>query len=366
VNILFLTTHLNTGGITTYLLTMAEGLVRRGHHVHVVSSGGNMERDFTVVGVRILVLNIKTKSELNPKIYFALPCLKKYVCEHSIDILHAQTRITQVMGRILKVLTGCPYISTCHGFFKTRYSRRLFPLWGDKVIAISCQVEDHLTSDFRVPAERVQLIVNGVDLEVFQPLDEEQRKAVRAKFGFGKDPLIGIIARLSDVKGQDVLIKSMRVVVDEIPDARLLIVGEGKMKDQLEAMVDQLGLRSHVRFISIVNRTAELLPAFDVFVMPSRQEGLGISIMEAQAAGVPVVASRVGGIPSLIVDGETGRLVPPEDSHALAEAILNLLQDKAQRENISLSAREFIRKMYSADRMVEETIKLYQRYTKKL
>jgi len=117
---LFLTTHLNTGGITSYLLTLTKGLIARGHKVYLISSGGNTEEEFEAMGVRLHNLNFRTKSDISPKIYFSIPIIKSYINEYKIDIVHAHTRITQIMGCILKFNTKIPYLSTCHGFFKTR------------------------------------------------------------------------------------------------------------------------------------------------------------------------------------------------------------------------------------------------------
>ncbi|MCK5180215.1 MAG: glycosyltransferase family 4 protein [Candidatus Omnitrophica bacterium] len=360
MNILFLSTHLNAGGITSYLFTMSKGLIRRGHQVHVATSGGNMEKEFSSIGVKLLTLNIRTKSELDPKIYFALSLLAKYIRENEIDLIHAQTRVTQVMGAWLKKLTGKPFISTCHGFFKTRLSRRVVPCWGDCVIAISTAVEKHLKDDFKVREERVFLIESGIDLEQFSLIDQSSRKELRARFDLGNAPVVGIVARLSDVKGQDILVEAMSRIVRDIPDAQLLLVGEGKMERALRENVERLNLNDHVRFFSIVDKTYEMLSLFDIFAMPSRQEGLGLSIMEAQAAGLPVVASRVGGIPSLIEDGNTGVLVEPENPDELAGAIVKLFGDRARMNTIGMAGREFIKETFSADKMLDKVIYLYQ------
>jgi len=361
VNILFLSTHINTGGITSYLFTLAKGLTKRGHSVHMASSGGNMEKEFLSAGVRIINLNIRTKSELDPRIYLALKSLKQYIKENSIDIVHAQTRITQVMGSLLKKSTGQPFVSTCHGFFKTRLSRKLAPCWGDAVIAISSAVQHHLAADFRVDQHKIHLIESGIDLNEFTPVDETMRTQHRNRFNLGKEPIIGMIARLSDVKGPDILIEAMHGVLRHVPNAKLLLVGEGKMEGELRTMVKRLELDEHVRFFSVVNHTREMLPLFDIFAMPSRQEGLGLSIMEAQATGLPVIATRVGGIPSLIEDGKTGILIEPENSEALAEAIVKLFEDEDRLGMIGSAGRKFIQQNYSSDTMVDKTIALYQR-----
>ncbi len=171
---------------------------------------------------------------------------------------------------------------------------------------------------------------------------------------------MGIIARLSEVKGQDILIKAMKIVHEQITDAKLIIAGEGRTEPLLRKMVKESKLERNILFYPLTNKTAEILPLLDIFVMPSRQEGLGISIMEAQATGVPVIASRVGGIPSLIQDGKTGFLVEPENFAALAQTILTALRDQDRLAQVASAGREFIRNNYSADTMVEKTLTLYK------
>ena len=360
MNILLVSTHLNTGGITSYLFTLTKGLVKRGHSVHVATSGGNMENEFLSAGAKLINLNIRTKSELDPRIYLALKPLKDTIEKNDINIIHGQTRITQVMGSLLQRATGRPFVSTCHGFFKARLSRKWAPCWGEAVIAISSAVERHLAEDFAVARQKIHLIESGVDTDEFVPVDGTLKQELRNRFNLGNDPTLGMIARLSDVKGPDILIESMKYVCAHIRNARLLLVGEGRMEKGLRAMVDRLGLMDHVRFFSIVNKTNEMLSLLDIFVMPSRQEGLGLSIMEAQAAGVPVIASRVGGIPSLIKDGVTGILVEPENPVALAKAIIKLFEDKNRMSAIGKAGRVFIQRNYSADRMIDKTVKLYE------
>lgn len=360
MNVLFLTTHLNIGGITSYLLTLSKGMLERGVRVHIASSGGDLADEFSALGAQLLNLNIRTKSELDPRIYRALPLLKRYVRQHAIDIIHTQTRITHVMGVCLSRLTGRQHISTCHGFYKIRLSRKIFPCWGNAVIAISAPVQKHLRDDFRVPEDRIALIPSGVDIRSFTPLSVELKEQSRRKYNLGDESVIGSIARLSDVKGQDILIEAMKAVHEQIADAKLIIAGEGKMEPALRGMVKRLGLEQNVFFYPVTCKVPEILSVLDMFIMPSRQEGLGLSIMEAQAAGVPVVASRVGGIPGLIKDGKTGFLVVPENPAVLAQTIITALRDKDRLARIAKAGREFAREHCSADTMVEKTLTLYK------
>lgn len=361
MNILYLTTHLNTGGITTYLLTLSKGLVQDGHRVFIGSSGGNMLGEFTTLGVEHFELNIQTKSELDWRIYACLNKVGKFIRDNDIQVIHANTRVTQVMGTLLRYLTGVPYVSTCHGFFKPRLSRRIFPCWGDKAIAISPAVRQHLLDDFKVRLERVEKVESGVDLENFKPFSAGLRRQNRKILGLSdKDIILGMVARLSDVKGQDILIQALPDVIQEFDQVKLLLVGEGKKEEDFKRLVAELGMTRHVIFFNDVNEAKFYLSVFDVYVNPSRQEGLGLSVMEAQACGLPVVASNVGGIPTLISSNKTGFLVESENPRALALKIISVLKDFDSAIKIGQQARQFIKDNYSEKQMVQKTISVYQ------
>jgi glycosyltransferase involved in cell wall biosynthesis len=169
-----------------------------------------------------------------------------------------------------------------------------------------------------------------------------------------------MIARLSDVKGHAYLIQAMNELVHGMPGVKCLIVGEGPMERELKEQVVDLRLEASVKFVKTRERPCEILPMFDVFVMPSLQEGLGLCAMEAQACGVPVVASRVGGLVEAIKDGETGILVPPRDHLALADAIMKVLADKNLASRFAVAGREWIVENFAVDQMVGRTLAVYE------
>ncbi|MDD5238092.1 MAG: glycosyltransferase, partial [Candidatus Omnitrophica bacterium] len=137
MNILYLVNHLNIGGITSYSLTLSRGLIHRGHRVYVASSGTGLLSEFIKEGAFYIHIPIDTKQEVGPKIILSMFKLLPVIKKNNIDILHSNSRTTQVLGSLLSVFTGTPHVSTCHGFFKKRFFRRIFPCWGAKTIAIS-------------------------------------------------------------------------------------------------------------------------------------------------------------------------------------------------------------------------------------
>jgi glycosyltransferase involved in cell wall biosynthesis len=363
MKILFLTTHVDTGGITSYILTLGGALVRSGHKVWVASSGGDCVPQLEAAGIRHVKLNIRTKSEAAPKLWLSSGALVRLIRAEGINIIHAQTRVTQVLGVWLSRLTGVKMITTCHGFFRPRWFRKTFPCWGSAVIAISKPVVRHLSVDFGIAADKIHLVANGIDLDRFVMGQEKTRRKARQELSFGEGPLIGIIARLSDVKGIDVLIKAMPGILKEVPSANLMIVGQGPEEVYLKKLTHDLSLTDHVHFKNTINHTQDLLPAFDVFVMPSLMEGLGLSVMEAQACGVPVVASRVGGLIDLIEDGVSGYLAPVNDPPALAGRVIEALRDPQRAQGMARQARSNIEQHFSVQLMLKQTVHIYEQYS---
>ena len=171
--------------------------------------------------------------------------------------------------------------------------------------------------------------------------------------------MIGIVARLSEEKGHVYLIKAMQEVIAGIPQAQLLIVGEGRMREKLVNLTKEAGLEKSVFFLPSVMDTQEVLSNMDLFVLPSLKEGLGLALMEAMACGLAVIGSDVGGIKSLIQDRYNGLLVRPADIRELSYAILELLQNPDKAKSLGNNARIFINQNFSQEKMVLETEKVY-------
>jgi len=359
MNILFIANHLNVGGITSYLYTLAGGLKEKGHNVYLASSGGVLTEKFIALGIKHIRVPLMTKKEISPKIIFSFFKLRKQVKKLNIDLVHSNSRTTQVLGDLLSRALAIPHIFTCHGFFRPKLSRRLFPCWGAGVIAISQEVKEHLIADLKLDEKKISVINNGIDTGNFG--DFSARAGLRKDLGINDAPLVGIIARICDVKGHIYLIRAMRRVMEIFPTAKLLIIGEGKIKNVLIKEVYILGIKENVLFIPEAGNTRDMLAAMDIFVMPSLQEGLGLALMEAMAQGLAVVGSAVGGIKTLIQDRINGLLVGPADVEGLAAAIIELLKDYKLRQGLGIKARKFIMDNFSKERMIDYTEGVYKR-----
>ena len=219
-------------------------------------------------------------------------------------------------------------------------------------------IQSMLISD-GVPRERTAVVYSGIDLShvaAAPPLN------VLGEFWLPTHaPVVGNVAALVPHKGQRYLIDAAPLVIREIPDARFVIVGQGELESALQKQIRNHRLERHVILAGFRPDVLSLHKGFDVFVMSSVTEGLGTSLLDAMASARPVVATRTGGIPEVVEDGETGLLVPPRNPEALAHAIIRLLRDEPLRQRMAAAGLARVKAHFSADRMVQQTLDVYAR-----
>ncbi len=365
IKVLHLTTHLNVGGITTYIYLLGKNMDRNLYEIMVLSSGGEVSKRFHAMGIRTFDFPFRTKSELSPKIYLNLPKIIKLVKKESIDLIHAHTRVTQVMAWWIRQLTGVPYISTCHGFYKRRIGRRFFPAWGNHVVAISVPVEGSLTNYFKVPTNQVSTIFNAIDIKDLETHAAHQDlQKIRAEWQLGTSaPVIGIVSRIVQDKGHEYLIRAFGILIQKkYPDAKLLIVGEGPYQSKIQELTRKLNIFESVRFIGTLNDVTKALSVIDIFVLPAIwREGFGLSIVEAMALKKPVIVTNIWALNALVQDHQNGLLVEPKDVGKLVTAMNELLEHKALAEQIGRAGYETVRKEFLIERMAEKMGDLYQK-----
>ncbi|MFH0731368.1 MAG: glycosyltransferase family 4 protein [Candidatus Omnitrophota bacterium] len=362
MNILIITTRLNLGGIGVYVVSLARGLKQKGHKVIVASSGGDLKEVLTSCGIEHIDVPIDTSSEVGPHVMIAGMKLLKVIKNEKIDIVHAQTRVSQVIAHYLHKFSKVTVVTTCHGFFKSRLIRMFLPCWGSRVIAISDAVKEHLVIAMKVPEKNIELIYNGIDTSFLgQKYSESEHKKIKEQFNLTSDFVIGITARLSSVKGHVYLLRAMSRIKNVFPKAQLLIVGSGSKKYErsLHDICNKLNIENSVIFYPAIQNIYKALSVMDVFVLPSIQEGLGLSMIEAMAVGIPVVASNVGGVSSVIEHEKNGILVAPKDDSVLAEAILRLLNDKEFARKLGEEGKKTVQDKFTLNRMVEKTERFY-------
>jgi len=210
-----------------------------------------------------------------------------------------------------------------------------------------------------VESARAVTVHEGIDLE---HVDAAPPVDVHTEFWLPHQaPIVGNVAALVPHKGQRDLVDAAAIVVREVPDARFLVLGQGELRETLERQIRHLNLEKHVLLAGFRPDALSLLKGFDVFVMSSVQEGLGTSLLDAMACAKPVVATTVGGIPEVVVDGETGLLVPPRQPPQMAAAIVRLLKSAAARRDMGAAGRARVQARFTVQRMVAETMAVYER-----
>ncbi|MBI2885025.1 MAG: glycosyltransferase family 4 protein [Candidatus Omnitrophica bacterium] len=366
MRILQLTSHLNVGGVAGHVVTLSEGLQRRGHDVVVAAESGTLLRRLWAKQIPHWAVPLKTSAEFSLPVLWAWHTLRQKLraercAGRPVALIHAHTRVAQVVAAALHGWTGIPYLTTWHGFFTPRLSRRWCPCMGARTIAISEPVADHLRRDFHLPAERIRVVPHGVDVEWFQSRDAEEIAELRRRLQLGPGPVIGTISRLVRDKGVEQVVVGFQQAQARVPSAQLLIVGDGPDRARLQQRIAQLGVASSVRLAGTLPDTRAALALIDVFVFaPATKEGFGLSLLEAMASARPIVAIQQGGGSSWVVEESgVGIRVGPSDPEALAEAILRLLRDGALAGQLGREAQAVAATRYPLERECEQVERVY-------
>ncbi len=286
------------------------------------------------------------------------------------DIVHTHTAKAGFVGRLAAALAGVPVrVHTFHGHifrgYFGRYKTTLF-LWlerltarlSDRLITISPGLIDELANVYRVaPAEKFTNIPLGLELQPYAEMPRHQGD-FRAQFDIpAHAPLIGIIGRLVPIKNHALFLQTAARVLQQRPDARFVIVGDGELRGALEAQVEALHLREAVIFTGFLSDLRPVYSDLDALVITSDNEGTPVSIIEALAAGVPVVSTAVGGVPDLLHHGDYGRMCPSGDAEGLADAVLAALDDATTDQRAIQAA---IIAQYDISRLVRDLAALYR------
>jgi sugar transferase (PEP-CTERM/EpsH1 system associated) len=278
------------------------------------------------------------------------------------DIVHTHAWGTLLEGLVAARLARVPVI--IHGEHGTlqlkrhqRWLQRIGLSAADQVLAVSSRLAERITRDIGFPQQRIQTIRNGVDLARFVGID---REAARRALDLPMDvAVIATVGRLVPVKDQATLITALSIVRRRLPSALLLIAGDGPLRDALLAHARTLGIENNVRMIGHRPDVETVFSAADVFALSSVSEGLSNTILEAMASGLPVVATRVGGADEMVVEGETGLLVPASSPGELAGALATVLADAGRRSAMGAAGRARVHAEFTLDGMVRRYERLY-------
>jgi len=281
-------------------------------------------------------------------------------------IVQSQHEKSDLINALLPRRNGLRTISNRRdmGFQKSARVSALFRKLNnrfDRIVAPSQSILDKLVAEENADAKRCHAIPNGVDTTLFRPADADQRRAMRAALGFTNDEvLFGCVASFSPVKRHVDLLTAFADVVRAHPNARLLLVGKGPLRGDVETQIAALKLSAHVSLLGARADIDRILPALDAFVLASNTEGLSNAILEAQACGLPVVATAVGGNPDLVHAGNTGWLVPAETPAALARALREVIDHPQTARDFGANARAHVEREHSIDAMAAAYERLYR------
>jgi len=294
----------------------------------------------------------------------ALLFLLRLMRTEQVDVVHTYYGRTRAHGRLAAILARVPVIISAEMAQAGPYSlkgwatERLFDYFTDHFVAVSEAARVHLFRTRQISPPKITVIYPGVDLVRFDI--QETLPMVRYELGLPDHALvIGVVARLVPYKGHADLIAALPRILQTAPTTRLVFIGDGPAASDLRRQVHEVGLAEQVHFLGARRDIPKLLRALDVFVLPSHQEGLGLAIIEAMAAGLPVVATRAGGIPEVVIEGETGLLVEPGNPPELAEAIIHLLTNPDTRRQMGIKSRQRVEAHFTAQRTAANLTALY-------
>lgn len=354
--------HRGWGGQSNRILTECRGLMERSHEVTLaVPEGSELARRAAETGLRVFTGAQFTRGFRPLKVARDVRALRKLLRQGRFDIIHTHGSqdAWAVTFALFRLHPRPVVLRTKHNVFPIRdhwLNRRLYGTWTDGLICISEAIVEYCAAKPYLRRENLTLIHSAVDAARFDlpkdrvPLDE---------FGV-RDRRVGIVTgRLREEKGHAYLIDAMPRIVRECPDFVLLIVGSGSLEDDLKRRARDRGVEASVIFTGFRTDIPRLLAAVDLFIMPSVSEGLGTAILEAGAAGLPIVSTRVGGIPDIVKEGESGLLVPPGDPESLADAVVRMNRDPVFAEACGRAARRHVHENFSEESLVRKTEAAY-------
>lgn len=354
-----------TGGLETLVLEMCARMASMdGLHVLAVGMlpGDGLESRETYDSFDRVTLNgVAGRSRFR-----LVDALYRLFRREQPDVVHVHNFLAQVYAGAAARATGTPaLVGTKHGadwpslLSSRRLASYVYRLC-DRLVAVSDDVRRGLLRAYGFAHYHVSLILNGIDTERFRPTEDGTAALRQEALGLTGAPVIGTVCRLAEYKGVRTLLDGFNAVLSECPGACLVLVGDGPDRSLFEIRTRELGLDGSVTFLGNCDDVAAIYPAFDIYAQPSYTEGISLTMLEASSCALPVVATRVGGTPEIVVDGETGLLVPPRDADALAQAILWIWRNRNRAHAMGRAARQRVKKKFSLDRMVRDYLELYQ------
>jgi len=344
---------LPAAGMEIMVANLTRGLARRGHDVGVtcLEAGGTIADELRAEGIRVAVVQTPGFRTIVRPVRLAAWLQRVHP-----DVVHVHTGVWLKGARAARRAGAARVLHTMHGWMDDQlWYTPLLDRWAarstDRVIAVSEALREYLATRVGLPPTQTAVIANGIDADLFRP--GPRAEGWRASLGITNGAtVIGSVARLTPVKDHALLIAAFALVRKRIDDAVLVIVGDGPLRQALERQVRELQVAGAVRFLGETRDVARLYREFDLLALSSKSEGTSISLLEAMASGVCVVATAVGGTPALLDGGHLGRLVRYRDPQGLATALVELVYDQRTRQRLATAARAEVLSKYSLDIML--------------
>lgn len=308
------------------------------------------------------------KFKLDP---FVIRKIGKAIHQRNIQLIHAHGYKSNILGIIASKIYRIPIITTNHLHPPMPIEDKKLQFYSkidvyftmkrlDKIVAVSDEIRDKLISEGLIES-KIIVIENGIEIDKYNTLDEFDKLAYKKSLKIDPNSfVIGTLGRLTPQKGHVFLLEAAKKVLSKNMPVMFLIVGDGHLKDYLEAYAKNLGISENIKFLGFRKDISSLLKIMDIFVMSSIDEGLPMAMLEAMAARTPVIVTSVGDIPKVIKDNENGILVEPRKNDILAEKIIYLLNNEQKRKEFSEKAFKTAVNNYSNEAMCKEYLKVYE------
>lgn len=364
MRILLLSTSMGMGGADKLLLIAAQAMRSHGHEVRIVSMTplGPMGQEARSLGIPTETLDMR-RGFADPRGLFRLAQL---VRSWRPDVVHSHMVHANLMARVLRLFVRLPaLVSTIHNIYEGGHLRmlgyRLTNGLVDHMTIVSEAAAERFVSERIVPRELLTVVPNGVDTDYFRNVPAEVRETLRRSLGTDGQFVWLAVGRFEVAKDYPNMLRAFGEVAGREPRAVLLVVGRGSLQEETKALAEQLGLGAKVLFLGVRQDVPELMSSADGYVMSSAWEGMPMVLLEAAAAGLPIVSTRVGGNHEVVRDEESGFLVPARDSGALARAMLRLMElSPEQRRSMGQLGHEHVRRHYGLQRVAEQWEGIYR------
>jgi glycosyltransferase involved in cell wall biosynthesis len=356
--------NLNRGGLERVVIDLIEQQQLMGHDCQVVClfEEGRLAPEIQRLGVPLVSCGKQAGLDIG-----ALRKMRSAIIDHKADVVHSHNAVAHYYAVLAATFLGGRRINTRHGManhpfsWKREILYRMSMVFSDVAAVVCDRARENFLKYRILPRVKAITIYNGIPVDRFVIRNAEARQKLLSETGWPEDSVVlGKVARLNPPKDHHMLLHAMKITRAAEPKARLVLIGDGPLRAELEALSQKLNLVDVVSFLGDRSDVASLLPGLDIFVMSSTTEGYSISLLEACASALPIVATNVGGNSEIIVEGQNGHLVPAKSPEHFAEAILHLIRAPTVRAEIGLRNRQFAENVGSVRAMANRYDLLYQ------